>query len=325
MNGIFLIEGLLVMDYQVVLPEYEGPLDLLLHLIDEHELDIYDIPIAFITDQYMDYLRKAEEVDLNLSGEFLVMAGTLLLIKAKTLLPQKADAETGEEGEPGTMDELVAKLLAYRIYKENAEELKRMEGSNARIFFREVNEGHLLSLFPKPNPVGDLKPMDLFGSFNEILRLMAARGQTITIHKETASVNDKMGHILGVLSRQVGAVPFHALFNLSEDLMGVITTFLALLELLSKGRVWVRQTELFGDIYVGAAERGASRTETPLQRTDTASPLDLDVASPREAPDVGDPLEDEEAGRTGLTGGAAAGVSDDPDTAIAVDREGAGF
>ncbi|MCL1849721.1 MAG: segregation/condensation protein A [Clostridiales bacterium] len=238
------------MDYQVVLPEFEGPLDLLLHLIDENELDIYDIPIAFITGQYMEYLHKAEEIDLNLSGEFLVMAGTLLVIKAKMLLPQRADEDGEGEEAPDPREELVEKLIAYRIYKENADELKRMETSRTKIYFREVSERYLLSLFPQPNPVGDLRPSDLSGAFQEVLRLMAARGRVITVRKDAMSVNDKIAYLTQTLARRQGGVSFAQLMETCADLMEAVTTFLALLELLAKGVVSVQQTRAFGDIFI---------------------------------------------------------------------------
>jgi segregation and condensation protein A len=238
------------MNYQVVLPEFQGPLDLLLHLIDSHELDIYDIPIAFITGQYMEYLRKAEEIDLNLSGDFMVMAGTLLVIKARMLLPKRSsdDAREGEELDP--RDELVEKLLAYRLYKENADELKKLEASRTKIHFRDVNERYLLSLFPQPNPVGDLRPADLHSVFQEMLRLMAARGQVITVHKEDVSINDKMEYLMAALSRHAGGMRFSQLLESCETVKEAITMFLAMLELIAKGRLKVRQDSLFGEIFI---------------------------------------------------------------------------
>jgi segregation and condensation protein A len=239
------------MSYQVVLPEFEGPLDLLLHLIDSHELDIYNIPIAFITGQYMDYLKKAEEIDLNLSGEFMVMAGTLLVIKAKMLLPRRPQEDSSGEDGADPRDELVEKLLEYRLYKENAQELKRLEASRTKIYFREVDESRLLSLFPQPNPVGNLKPADLQSSFLEMLRLMAARGNIITVAKDKVSVNDTMAQIMLDLSRQPGGMRFAQLWDECGDINEAVAIFLALLELLAKGKAWARQKELFGEIFVG--------------------------------------------------------------------------
>ena len=238
------------MTYQVVLPAFEGPLDLLLHLIDTHELDIYNIPIAFITGQYMDYLRKAEEIDLNLSGEFMVMAGTLLVIKAKMLLPQRSAEDPGGEETGDPREELVEKLLEYRLYKENAQELKKLESSRTKIYFREVNEDILFSLIPRPNPVGTLTPEDLTRSFREIIRLMAARGQVITLHKDEMSVKDSMARLMGMLNRHPGGIRFAQILESCETLMEAVTMFLALLELLARDRIGARQRGLFGEIYI---------------------------------------------------------------------------
>ena len=238
------------MSYQVVLPEFEGPLDLLLHLIDAHELDIYDIPIAFITGQYMDYLRKAEEIDLNLSGEFLVMAGTLLVIKAKTLLPKRPQDEAAGEETEDPREELVEKLLAYRLYKENAEELKRLEESRTKIFFRDVSEKQLISLFPPPNPVAGLKAEDLQNVFREVLRLMAARGQVLTVRKDEITVRDRMNLLMRKLSREDRAIRFSQLMEECQSLWEAVTVFLALLELLNRGRIVVRQSKRYGEILI---------------------------------------------------------------------------
>ncbi|MCL2103051.1 MAG: segregation/condensation protein A [Syntrophorhabdaceae bacterium] len=247
------------MSYTVVLPAFEGPMDLLLHLIDEHELDIYDIPIAFITGQYMDYLKKADEVDLNLSGEFLVMAGTLLLIKAQMLLPKRPQEEGEAEAAPDPREELIEKLLAYRIFKENAQELKKMETSQTKVYYREIDERRLFALFPQPNPVGDLTPEDLHGAFREILRLMRARERVITVPKERMSVNDRIAFLTDVLSRHPGGVHFGRLWEDCGDLLEAGTPLLALRDRMGKGGAWGRRGEWFGDIFVSAirpAEEG---------------------------------------------------------------------
>ena len=246
------------MAYQVALPVFEGPLDLLLNLIDTHELDIYDIPIAFITGQYMDYLRRAEEIDLNLSGEFMVMAGTLLVIKAKMLLPKRVSDSSGEADEADPREELVEKLLEYRIYKENAQELKKMENGRTKIYFREVNEKLLYSLFPQPNPVGGLTTADLFSSFQDIMRLMAARRQVITVQKDVMSVNDSMARLLGILASHPGPTRFKRIMEGCESVLEAVTMFLALLELLAKGQVRARQSGAFGEIVIDKTREGAA-------------------------------------------------------------------
>jgi segregation and condensation protein A len=245
--------------YEVVLPEFQGPLDLLLHLINIHELDIFDIPIAFITGQYMDYLRKAREIDLSLSGDFIVMAGDLLVIKAKTLLPRRVSSDDEGQAEADPREELTRKLLEYRLYKENALKLKDLETSEMKIFFRETSENQLLSLFPRPNPVGDLSPGDLKNSFLEVMRLMAARDLVITVRKESISVREKMSCLTKMLRASPRGIRFDRILADCADAMEAVTTFLALLELLAKGIIWARQKELFGDIYIGATKVKVSR------------------------------------------------------------------
>jgi segregation and condensation protein A len=252
------------MSYQVVLPEFEGPLDLLLHLIDVHELDINDIPIAFITGQYMDYLRKAEEIDLNLSGEFLVMAGTLLVIKAKTLLPKRPqDGAAGDEAED-PREELVEKLLAYRLYKENAEELKKLEENRTKIFFFFFSEKQLLALFPPPNPVAGLSAVDLQSAFREVLRLMTLRGQVLTVRKDDITVRDRMGHLMRRLSRDSRGLRFSQLMDECGSVWEAVTVFLALLELLTRGRVSIRQSALFGEIVITRQAQGVEQLDSEL-------------------------------------------------------------
>ena len=242
------------MTYQVVLPVYEGPLELLLNLIDSHQLDIYNIPISFITGQYMDYLAKAKEIDLNLSGDFLVMAGTLLAIKAKMLLPRREkDPESGE-AEEDPRDELVTKLLEYRLYKENALILKELETSRSRIYFRSVNDKRLLAALPPINPIGRLSLSDLQQAFQQAVKAARARGKVLELPRETLTIQQQMTNILRSVAQKEGGIPFFQLFEFHQ-MLDLVTAFLALLELLHKGRIWVRQKEAFGEIYVFAAKQ----------------------------------------------------------------------
>lgn len=237
------------MNYQVVLPVFEGPMDLLLHLIDTNELDIYNIPIAFITGQYMDYLNKAEAIDLTLSGDFVLMAGTLLTIKARMLLPkriQPADEE-GETEDP--RDELVEKLLEYRLYKEKAAEFKALEQSQSRVFFREVDDKILLQLFPAPNPVGKLTTDDLTRTFMQILESLAGREKFIQLPRDTVTIQAQISYLLKIIKQQPGGIAFRSLLS-GDSLRTMVTTFMALLELLHRGKIWARQKESFGEIYL---------------------------------------------------------------------------
>ena len=132
------------MAYQVKLPVYEGPMDLLLDLIEENEIDIYNIPIAQITQQYLDYINLAGKLDLELTSEFLIMACTLLSIKAKMLLPKPVVETVNEEQEIDPREELVQKLLEYKEYKEKAKLFEELEERQAQYYWREIDDVELL-------------------------------------------------------------------------------------------------------------------------------------------------------------------------------------
>ena len=157
------------MAYQVKLPVYEGPMDLLLDLIEENEIDIYNIPIAQITQQYLDYINLAGKLDLELTSEFLIMACTLLSIKAKMLLPKPVVETVNEEQEIDPREELVQKLLEYKEYKEKAKLFEELEERQAQYYWREIDDVELLKKFPPSNPIGDVKWEDLVSVFNKVL------------------------------------------------------------------------------------------------------------------------------------------------------------
>ena len=140
--------------YQIKLENFEGPLDLLLHLIEKNEIDIYDIPIAKITDQYITYIRDIEQLDLDSASEFLVLAATLLAIKAKMLLPKPI--KLLEEVEKDPREELVARLLEYKKFKEAAGLLKGRENEMHKVFLRKQDEEQLVNKFDPSNPVENI-------------------------------------------------------------------------------------------------------------------------------------------------------------------------
>jgi segregation and condensation protein A len=240
------------MDYQVVLPVFEGPLDLLLHLIDANELDIYNIPIAFITGQYIQYMKAAEEIDLNVSGEFVLMAGTLLTIKARLLLPKREMPEATEE-EADPRSELIEKLIEYRMFKQKADEFKGMAANQAGVYFRLVDDKALLQLIPKPNPIGNLSTADLTAAFMELMQSSLQRQQSVQIPKDEVTLHNQAEHILRQLRKQPEGLSFRALLT-SDSLRLMITTFMALLELMHRSKIWVKQKVAYGEIFVFLAE-----------------------------------------------------------------------
>lgn len=242
------------MTYQVKLPVFEGPMDLLLHLIEKNELDIYNIPIALITQQYLEYLTRAEELDIDLTSEFLVMASTLLAIKARMLLP-KPVTEIAEEEEQGIdpRAELVEKLLEYKEYKEKALFFRELEERQAQYFWREVDDAKLLKEFRPANPLASLSLDDLTRALSQVLKKVEKRLAFVSMSREEITIQDQIEAIEKRMQEtSVGrGIPFYKLFDahrVSKE--EVIVTFLALLELIKIGKIYVKQKGMFDDIYI---------------------------------------------------------------------------
>jgi len=233
--------------YQVRLASFEGPLDLLLHLIKKHEVNIYDIPIARITQQYLDYLSMMKSLNLALAGEFLVIAATLIHIKSRMLLPaEEIDAED-EEG-PDPREELVQRLLEYKRYKDAAGQLDRRERLWRDCFER----------VPPPSPgkaeetvLADVTLFDLLDALHGLLA-RSPTARLIEIVPENLTVKDQMNMLLEVLDGKE-SVTFLSLFEGQQPRLLIIVTFLALLELVRLRLVRVFQAELFGPILLTRA------------------------------------------------------------------------
>lgn len=225
-------------------PPFEGPLDLLLHLIRENKVDIYDIPIAAITKQYLEYIELMKELDLDIAGEFLVMAATLVHIKSRMLLPVEETMETAEPDDPRL--ELVQRLLEYQAFKDAALGLKELEDAGGNVFARsaagagEAEEEEELYLF-------DIGIFDLIGAFRKILE--RAPAELVTITKEALTVKDKLSMIIDMLQGRE-ALKFEELFKDDATKAGLIVTFVALLELLKLGLAKTYQERDFGVIWI---------------------------------------------------------------------------
>lgn len=231
-------------DYQVKLDIFEGPLDLLLHLIKEDELNIYDIPIARITKQYFEYIDLMDHLNLEIAGEFLVMASTLTYIKSRTLLPQP-ESEEEEEDMLDPRKELLRRLVEYKKYKEAAGELREREqemaNSHARSFTSEWDQDDA-------DYLKEVSVFQLLGSFNEILK-RAAIGDVYEVTLEDISVTEKMNLIMERLST-APRLHFKDFFDGSHGRMELIGTFLALLELMKQMMIRVYQEREHGAIWV---------------------------------------------------------------------------
>ncbi|MCZ8512885.1 segregation/condensation protein A [Paenibacillus filicis] len=251
------------MKVTVKLETFEGPLDLLLHLIDKAEVDIYDIPIKEITDQYMGYLDAMTELELEVTSEFLVMAATLLSIKSKMLLPKPPvldlefeDYMMDEDYDPRA--ELVAKLIEYRKYKAIADHLRDKEAERSMIFTREPEDlTPYVPVIPE-NPVKGLHVGDLVNAFRKALRRMQSRHMVAKIRKDEISVKDRMFEVLASLEHHGGKVFFSKLLDEHATRDAIVVTFLALLELMKVKKIVCFQHKAFDDIVIEERKDGVA-------------------------------------------------------------------
>ena len=237
---------------------FEGPLDLLLHLIEKNKVDIYDIPISEITSQYLDYIRSMEEEDLDVMSDFLVMAATLLKIKAKMLLPVNEEEE--EEGDP--REELVRRLIEYKIYKYASLQLKEREMTAEKSFFRSPDiPPQVLAYREEIDPVQMLSEVTLqriSEVFQFVMRkrqdkLDPIRSEFGEIKQEKIKLEDKITEVYNYII-QYKEVNFYDLLNEQETKEAVIVTFLAVLELMKTGKIYVQQENIEDDIFIRALE-----------------------------------------------------------------------
>ena len=234
------------MSTRVQLEIFEGPLDLLLHLIKRNEVSITDIPIAAITEQYLATLDLMQNLNLDVAGEFLVMAATLIHIKSRMLLPAD-DGEADEDEGADPRDELVRRLLEYQRFKEAAEELEKREVLTRDVFVRQA----AVAEHVEPAGFRELSLFDLIGALQRVLeRLPKDSVHEITLDKIT--VREKMTLLLDVL-RAEGKILFDSLFGAAKTRMEVVVTFLAMLELVKVRAIRIFQDELSGPIVIEAS------------------------------------------------------------------------
>ncbi|MFQ5428415.1 MAG: segregation and condensation protein A [Thermodesulfobacteriota bacterium] len=226
------------MNYKIKLDIFEGPLDLLLHLIKKNEVDIYDIPISVITAQYLEYIDLLKEMNLNLAGEFLLMAATLVHIKSRMLLPVPELVGEEDDGED-PREELIQRLLEYQRYKEASEELAGRTRLGRDIFLRghAPEHGEILS---EERPL-DVSIFALVESLQEILKKASAES-VLEFAADRFSVADKINHILDTLGHGE-SVTFTGLFPPKASRGEIIATFLAVLELAKLVLIKIHQTD----------------------------------------------------------------------------------
>jgi segregation and condensation protein A len=237
-------------DYRIKLQVFEGPLDLLLFLIRKNELDIYDIPIESVTKQYIAALHAMQQLDLEVAGEFFVMAATLMEIKSRMLLPkgQHAIDPNADDEEVDPRWELVHQLLQYKKFKEAAAKLAELVETRQNLLARHVSNlaGDLVD-----RPLKSVDRIELWNAFNIVLRRLAEKLVVGEIHDEVVTVADQMEWLLERTRREQSFV-FSQLFPEGVTLRRLVATFLAMLELTRLKKLRVRQSEAFGDIVVDA-------------------------------------------------------------------------
>ena len=243
------------MTYKVHLEIFEGPLDLLLYLIKKEELNVHDIPITKITEQYLEYLNLMELLDLELAGEFLVMAATLMQIKSKMLLPPDPVGLEAPEEDPRA--ELVKRLLEYKSFKDAAERFKGFAEDRSRYFTRfgvepQIEDGD--------SPFVEVTLFELISAFSKILKGLP-KNDFHEITKDEFTVADKVHEIFHRLAKEP-RILFSALFRAAKNKYEVITTFLALLELIRIQEIIASQDRYFGEIEITRNTRAIAPART---------------------------------------------------------------
>ncbi|NLN75030.1 MAG: segregation/condensation protein A [Armatimonadetes bacterium] len=240
--------------YKVTLGVFEGPLDLLLHLIRSNEIDIYDIPIAEVTEQYLSYLSLMESLDLEVAGEWLVMAATLLEIKSRMLLPDDPKEELEEEAVDPRV-ELVERLIEYEKFKGAAEVFREREAEQAKVFGRGAVE---LDYDLRPEfDLSNITAVDLLAALQRILSDIDEEPVT-SIQRRKVSVRMRMREIYKRAIDAAGQLHFVDLFDDVTSRVEVVITFLALLELLRQKKLTVKQAKAFAPIEIKLVEQNGS-------------------------------------------------------------------
>jgi segregation and condensation protein A len=251
------------MEMTFKLQVFEGPLPLLLHLIDINKIDIYDIPIAMITDQYLAYIHEMEIHDMDVASEFLVMAATLLKIKSRMLLPVEKDSTDAEAEDP--REELVERLLEYKMFKYIAGELRDQSVTASRAVYRGQVMPDDLEYTPPPvdldTLVGDLDLQDLGRIFREVMKRRADKIDPIRsrygqIEEEPVNYAEKSAQIRRTIRQRGKRFSFRGLLTKQSSKEEIIVTFLVILELMKDGTVTARQDQPFDDILIEVRDDG---------------------------------------------------------------------
>lgn len=235
--------------YQVKLEGFEGPLDLLLHLINRYEIDIYDIPVAQITEQYMNYIHTMQQLELNLASEYLVMAASLLAMKSQQLLPNQPVETDDEEFEEDPREDLMRRLIEYRKYKQAASELKERELTANKVHTRAPAEFEIPETNQSLKP-GDISVLDMVTAMQKVMK-RKNWNQPVdrTIGNEEVPITTRMTEVLDRVKETKKGILFHELFT-TPSRPDMVVTFMAVLELMKENHVHCEQENHFEDLRV---------------------------------------------------------------------------
>lgn len=236
----------------VEVPAFQGPLDLLLHLIQQEKVDIYDIPVAWIADQFVQAMLAMEALDMEITSEFLVLAAQLLYLKSLSLLPKPPkQADNGEEEDPRR--ELVERLVAYRAFKEAALELGNRESSSGQRFFHQVDIESILATLPAPDPLDGVDFSDLLKAFLSVIERAKAGEEVTRVQPDEIPVQVMADDVLRRVLLYPEGLRFRHLLRAGSR-MELVVTFLALLELLKDGKIRAEQAAPRAEIFLIATD-----------------------------------------------------------------------
>lgn len=240
----------------VKLEAFEGPLDLLLYLIEKNKIDIYDIPIVTITEQYLEYIKKMDKQDMNVTSEFLVMAATLLDIKARMLLPKQIDEESGEEVDPRA--ELVQQLLEYKMCKYMAYELKDRQLDASHTYFKIKTMPKEIEEYKAPIDLSEVLQDATLNKLQELFNMVMKRQEDKidpvrasfgNIKKDEVDMEKTASYIRAYVESH-STFSFVELLKKQKSKAEIIVAFLVILEMIKIGQVTIKQDNIFGDIYI---------------------------------------------------------------------------
>jgi len=239
-----------VAEYKVQFPVFEGPLDLLLYLVKKEEVDIYEVNLTKLATQFIEYIDVMRILDLEVAGEFLVMASTLMHIKSRELLPKDQQVQIEEAEEEDPRWELIRQLVEYKKFKDAAAQLQAREIEQESVFPRVPGK---IDITPPGSPKSEVSLFDLINAVNAVLKRVSQRGELREIFEEKWTVSQKMEMLAQMLAERP-AIPFSELFEMATSRYEVVCTFLAVLELTRLRKILCAQAEMFGEIVITKIE-----------------------------------------------------------------------